>query len=333
MNGYEDRIQMAYYPVDGATLVVKNGATDLSSHVTVEEHTGVVIFDSAPGTNSVITVAGTYYRYFTDAEICNYINIAFLEHAGTATTAYGSKVTMTNLPQVEEYPVVLLATSLALFTLANDAAYDINIFSPDGVTIPRSERYSQLMEMVQARKEQYRELCNLLGVGLHRIEVATLRRISQRTNRYVPIYLPQELDNSGRPQRAHIPIATYMDQTKSVVQTHDIELYRGDSYSFTIDFPFSLVGYDLLAEIRAYSGSPILLDTWTITVTNAANGTATLSLIPTQTSKLPSRSVWDLQITSQSDPDYEHTYIRGTIIVEDQVSNRNNDFYAPSWQG
>jgi hypothetical protein len=300
--------------------------------------------------------------------------------------------------------------------------------------------------MIQYRKEQYRELCTLLGVGLHRIEVVTVRKISQRTNRYVPIYRPQELDDHGYPQRVHIPLPTYMDQTTSSVQTYDINLYRGDSFEVTIDFPFSLTDYSLLSQIRSYSGANIVLATFNVNITDVANGKAKLSLTSDQTSDLPSRGRWDIQMTKKAirtlnatpatavkpgykgtvaktgfvtyttasahgfttgsqvtitnvavgtganktvnngyngtfiatvfdatsfyvensttttptdtdgytitdpdtgvtlstvdaatvyyiDPTYEQTYLKGAVIVDEQITNQNNDPYAPGWQG
>ena len=307
------------YPVDSAQMTVKSGSTDISSTSTIEEHTGLLTLAAAPALNTIITVAGTYYRYFTDAEIQNYVNIAFVQHAGTAANAYGSKISLSNLPMVEEYPIVLLASTMALFTLATDAAYDIDIQAPDGVSIPRSERYRQLMDMIQLRKEQYRELCNLLGVGLHRIEVVTVRKISQRTNRYVPIYRAQELDDHGYPQRVHIPLPTYMDQTTSSVQTYDINLYRGDSFEVTIDFPFSLTDYSLLSQIRSYSGANIVLATFNINITDVANGKAKLSLTSDQTSDLPSRGRWDIQMTKKAIRPLTTTAVSPNTVAETAV--------------
>jgi len=291
---------LSYYPVNGTGLVVKVGTTDVSSTSTIEEHTGKLTLSVAPANNATITVAGTYYRYFTDAEIQNYVNIAFAQHANTQTNAYGSRTTIANLPAVEEYPVVVLACSLALFTLATDSSYDIDIQAPDGVSIPRSERYRQLMEMVQVRKEQYRELCVLLNVGLHRIEVASLRRVSNRTNRYVPLYKPQELDDGSRPQRVRVPLPNYMDQTPDTIPAYDIYLYRGDSFEVDLDFPFNLSDYSFLSQIRAYSGAQLVLATFTVTVTDVQNGTVTLALSSDQTTELPSRARWDIQVVKQS---------------------------------
>ena len=105
-------------------------------------------------------------------------------------------MTLTKLAAVEQYPIAILAVIEALWALATDASFDINIFAPDGVTIPRSERYHQLVNMINQRQEQYRTLCSALNIGLWRLEIGTLRRVSRHTNKLVPIYMPQEIDDS-----------------------------------------------------------------------------------------------------------------------------------------
>ena len=204
-DGTTKRFQLPYAPVNGISLRVAVDGVDVSSITSVEEVNGLFEIQSIPANNAVISVSGVAYKYFTDTEIQYYISQAFYEHAHTSTDSNGSLNTLATMPFVEEYPLVILATSMALYTLATDAAFDIDIISPDGVSIPRSERYRQLMEMVQSRKEQYKELCSMLGIGMYRIEVQTLRRISRRTNRYVPVYRPQEVDDGSiQIGRAHV---------------------------------------------------------------------------------------------------------------------------------
>lgn len=333
LDGTSARIELRHAPLQGSTLTVTLDGDDVSDASTIEEHTGVLTLPALPDPGSVLTVAGLHYRYFTDSEIESYISTAFTEHSSTSTTTYGSRYTYTNLPAAEEYPIVLLAASNALFTLATDAAFDIDILAPDGVTIPRSQRYRQLTEMMMARKDQYKELCTMLGVGMYRIEVTSLRRVTQRTNRYAPLYKPQEVDDPSRPQRVRIPAATYGSQDVSKVENYDIFLYQGDSHAFTVDFPFDLTGYQLLAQIRAYPGSEMALARFDIAVVNLVAGTVELSLTSGVTKQLPEKAVWDLQLTTDSDPDYQHTYIKGTIVTERQVSQLQSDPYAPGWRG
>jgi hypothetical protein len=124
-----------------------------------------------------------------------------------------------------------------------------------------------------------------------------------------------------------------MDQTVSNIINYDIMMYQEDSYVFTVDFPYSLTGYNLLAQIRAYAGADLVLATFNINVIDAANGKATLSLTSDQTRSLPQRSIWDLQVTSTTDPTWQHTYIKGTVIVERQVTTTNREPYASGWMG
>lgn len=320
-DGYNTRFNLSEAPVDGVNLIIKVNGTNVSSTTTVEESTGLFILATAPADNAEITVTGTAYRYFTNDEINYYVNTALAEHTRNATDPNGATINLSNLATIDEYPVVILACSLALYTLATDAAFDIDIISPDGVSIPRSERYRQLMEMVQTKKEHYRELCNLLGTGLYRIEVFNLRRISRLTNKYVPMYRAQEIDDRSMPQRVILPIPTYGDVTPAgPVPTADLTMYEGDSYEVTLDFPFNLTGYTFKAEIRPQAGDPVLLATFAIEIEPTDNTKLNLSLTRAQTDLLPRRSYWDLQAMSPTDTDYEITYLRGSVYLTKQVT-------------
>jgi hypothetical protein len=208
-DGSTNRFTIQYAPIDAAELKVFADGVDVSELSSVEEQTGTLVMDTLPADGTLIIASGTYFRYFTSEELEYFVKAALEQHAGTKTDTTGRKITLTNLPTIEDYPVALYASTLALYTLATDASFDINIFAPDGITIPRSERYRQLMEMIESRREQYRELCVQLGIGLYSIEVFSFRRISKMTNRYVPVYKPQEVDDKSRAQRVDIPLPTY----------------------------------------------------------------------------------------------------------------------------
>ena len=149
----------------------------------------------------------------------------------------------------------------------------------------------------------------------------------------MPVYKPQELDDSTFPQRLHVPIPTYMDQKTSNVLEFDLLLYQEDSYSFTVDFPYSLADYNLLAQIRAYAGADLVLATLNINILDEAAGKAELSLTSQQVAELPMRAVWDMQITSKTDPTFQKTYIKGAVITERQVTTTNREPYASGWMG
>jgi hypothetical protein len=331
-DGVTFRFQLSKAPVQGHSLSVSVNNVDKSAFVTIEEGTGMLSFAAGqiPANAATIKVYGQAYKYFTDSEISYYINTAFFEHAAHTTDTHGARVPqIALLPVIDEYPLVILASSMALYTLATDAAFDINIMSPDGVSIPRSQRYQQLSNMVQARQDQYKELCKMLGVGLYRIEVATLRRISRMTNRYIPVYRPQEIDDRSLPDRVTLPMPDYGDITPPMsVLTRDISMYSGDDFSMTYQFGFDLTTFTPKGQIRLWpSGDyaqvgPVLLADFTITKysvnSNSVLDGLRITLPSATTTNLPKTAYYDIQMTS-SDGKIK-TYVTGKVFTEKQVT-------------
>lgn len=331
-DGVTYRYQLSTAPVQGYSLQVTVNGVNKSNFVTVEEGVGMLDFGTAniPPNNSVIKVVGQSYRYFTDSEISYYIHTGFLEHARGATDTSGARINQIDLlPPIEEYPVVLLASTLALYTLATDSAFDIDIISPDGVSIPRSERFRQLNEMLEIRRNQYKELCAMLGIGLYRIEVMTLRRISRLTNRLIPVYRPQEVDDHSLPQRVRLNIPNYGDTTpQGTAMIRDLTAYAGDSFTAEFQFQFDISGYTPKAQVRLFSqGSyaqvgPAVLAEFTFVKFAYTNSgvidSIRLSLPGTVTDDFPPTAYYDLQLTA---PDQTvRTYLTGKIFTEREVT-------------
>jgi len=323
-DGTTNRFLIPYSPLDGANLVINQEGDDVSTTVEVEEATGYIVFDTMPAEGDVVVVAGNYYKYFTTTEICQYIDDAFLQHSAFHTDSYGRTMTIANLPAVEEYPVIIYASTLAMYTLATDASFDIDIQAPDGVMIPRSERYRQLMQMIDVRKNQYKELCSQLSIGLYKIDVFSLRRISKTTNEYVPIFEPQEIDNKSSKTRVRLPIPTYgnVKPTPTTV-VQDLNIYEGDDYEFSIRLDFEVDNLTPLAEIRSLPGAAVVFAEFTVTKPNITEDgdnqrTLVLSLTGEQTRLLPGKSYYDVQLTDSEG--VTHTYVSGMIFVTKEVS-------------
>jgi hypothetical protein len=318
--GGTNRYLIPYSPVDGLTLVVTVDGSDVSNACEVEETTGYITFDSTPLEGDSIIVAGNYFRYFTNSEICEYVDTAFGQHVANHSDGYGRGYTINTLPGIEEYPVIIYGSTLALYTLATDASFDIDITAPDGVMIPRSERYRQLMQMIDVRKNQYKEICSQLGIGLYKIDVFSLRRISKTTDRYVPIYLPMEVDDRSMPRRAIIPIPSYGSAiSPSDVPTYDLTMYEGDSFETTLDFPFDITDYTFTSQIRVNYGDPSIAATFVTEQVDTDK--LKITLTPDQTISLPERAYWDIQGTLDGDPTYQQTYLRGAVFCTRQVTN------------
>lgn len=294
---------------------------------TVEENTGMIHFQTAPANNATINISGTHYRYFSNKDIIAFINTAVGQHTFNRTDSYGRQMTMALLPAVEEYPVAILATCEALWALATDAAFDIDISAPDGVTIPRHQRFSQLSTMIANRRQQYSELCAALNIGLWRVEMGTLRRVSRTTNKLVPIYVPQEIDDARKPERVYLQ-NDLMGRTPvpSSASSYDIILTQGDSWSATFDFPNTmeaLEDFTITAQIRNYPQSPTLIGSFYVAIASSAARTISLSLTPEQTKNFPLKSFWDLQFSKyQSGVKYfEQTYVQGLVFTNPRVTD------------
>jgi len=313
-----------YKPLDTTTLMVKDNSTVLTNPTTytVEPIFGAIHTVTAPVAGHVLTVTGNVYRYFTDDQLTYYVTTALLQHTNNRTDSFNRAITVDTLPEIEAYPVVLLATVEALWALATDAAFDINIQAPDGVTIPRSQRFSQLSAIIESRKEQYRTLCSALNIGVWRIEIGSLRRVSRTTNKLVPLYVPQEIDDSTSPERVYMQNdLNGRTVIASNVPIYDIVMMQGDDYSVILDFPDSLDFTTLTfkAQIRTYPGSPTLWATFTIDIYDAGLKKLKLSLPGTTTANLPVRSFWDIQATSSVDSSVT-TYLRGQVFTSRQVT-------------
>jgi hypothetical protein len=323
-DGTTNRFLVPYSPLDGVNLAINQDGDDVSADVEVEEATGHIVFDTTPAAGDVVIVAGNYFKYFTETEVSQYISDAFAQHTTFHTDSYGRTISMATLPTVEEYPVIIHASTLALYTLATDASFDIDIQAPDGVMIPRSERYRQLMQMIEVRKNQYKELCSQLSIGLYKIDVFSLRRISKTTNEYVPMFEPQEIDNKSPKTRVRLPIPTYgnVKPTPTTV-VQDLNVYEGDAYEFLIRLDFEVDNLTPLAQIRVLPGASYVLTEFTVTKPDIVEDgdnkrTLVLSLTGEQTRILPGRSYYDVQLTDAED--VTHTYVSGIIFKTLEVS-------------
>ncbi|MFE9834030.1 hypothetical protein ACFYP4_02605 [Streptomyces sp. NPDC005551] len=165
----------------------------------------------ADGTELIVEGAGG--GMFADADLEQLLTEAFLQHTNgrTTRTRYRDEhgfirfrdeaVTLDTLPPVEGLPVALLVVINALWVLSTDAAGDVDVDTPDGTHVNRQQRYEQLIHQLGLVQDRYDDLCRQLGVGLSRIEMFDLRRVSRTTGRLVPIFKAQEYDDHSLPTR------------------------------------------------------------------------------------------------------------------------------------
>ena len=321
-DGSKTRFETGYFPLASALLTVTVDGTPLtSSDFTVEERTGLVILDTAPDADAVVIFNGTRYRYFGSTDITSFVSAAVAQHVYHRTDAFGRQMTLENLPFVEEYPLAILGCLMALNALVTDASFDIDIMAPDGVNIPRSERYRQLMDLIATKQQQYRELCAALNIGLYRIEVFNLRRVSRTTGKLVPVYIDQEIDDYSAKQRVYIPTNTLgSDPVPSSSTTLDLTFTQGDIFSQEVVLGVDITGRTPKAQIRIYPESLQAWAEFAVEVTDEVTGTITISLTSTQTRRLPLKTFWDLQTTDDIDDTDIQTHLKGMVFCQRDVT-------------
>ena len=156
---------------------------------------GVISFATAPTpTGTTLGVQGITYDYFDDDEVAQAVTDAFNLHVQDQSPlpVINPVLGQPSISSSEEYLVAILAAVELLWFRATDSSQKISINTPEGVSIPRSERFQQITAQIQALQEEYKTIAGALGVGLWRIQVLWQRRVSYTTNRFVPIFQEQE---------------------------------------------------------------------------------------------------------------------------------------------
>ncbi|WP_274916892.1 hypothetical protein [Streptomyces sp. WZ-12] len=198
--------------ISGSTILDLKAEQDYA----LDQRQGRIIFLGSTGAlplGTTVIVEGRAQGMFTDEDLTQHIRDAQLWHCGNRviTTRYRSKegfiryadepLTLDNLPEIEELPLATLAAVNALWQIATSTAPEPDVQTAEGTHISRGQVYEQTMDQITALTNRYKELCEQLNVGMYRIEVSTLRRVSPTTNRFIPIFTPREFDDAAYPTR------------------------------------------------------------------------------------------------------------------------------------
>ena len=198
-------VSAAYLPGPPLVTLTSVAANPVAGQYTVDGGPGVITLGTPLANGAVLVVDGMAYVGLRPTHMDSYIDIAFQMHARGRLPV----PTYDTLPPHEEYLVALLAVVEMLWALGTEAAQEIDVLTPEGVNIPRSQRFAQIMALIDRIMAHYKELAAAFNVGPYAIRVLTLRRVSRTTNRLVPIYIPQEFDDrTFPPVRVFPPLDT-----------------------------------------------------------------------------------------------------------------------------
>lgn len=234
-DGQTNQYQLAVSVVEPTAFLVEwfhnNVPTVLNSptdYVLDPVNSLVTLTNPIPAGDTIF-MSGQAYSLYSDTDLTVKINDALALHTAGRTVQSRYRdingfirytdipITLINLPPVEEQLVAMLATIECFWELASDAATDIDITSAEGTFLPRTQRYRNLVDEINRLKGVYDDTANQLGVGMDRIEMFTLRRVSRTTGRLVPVYKDREFDDyTPYPQRQLPPIDHRNDDTSGI---------------------------------------------------------------------------------------------------------------------
>jgi len=300
----------------------------------VDERAGRIFFDNPPAAGTELVIEGESRVLFSDAEIQAFVESAFLKHTHNRVPA----VNYSSLPPVEDHLVAILAKIEALWVLLTSSAYDINIHAPEGMFIPRAQRFQQLQALIAMIEAQYKELSLALGVGLYRIEMFDLRRVSRLTGKLVPVYLPQEFDDTRPPQRVYPGVDSMGSPIAAAPAEHlDLEVFQGQAFEETIvlldenEDPVDLGTFALESAKATLFRTPYMvhayrevLPDFEITV-DSVESEVTVTLSAEDTSKLESSGSYVWQLTLHDEVEGVLLLFSGSVKVAQAYPVKNTN--------
>lgn len=169
---------------------------------TLDPRNGVIKVHEPSSCSEGLYIVGYHMNWFLDEDLEFYAETVFNEHMYHRVDA-GQ---LSDLP-VEEKQLMGMGTVVyAYWALLTEFSTEIDVSTPEGMMIPASQRFQQVQSMFQYWKAKYDEYAAALDVGILKIEIKDLRRVSRLTNRYVPMFKGREIDDPRPPVRIYPPI-------------------------------------------------------------------------------------------------------------------------------
>jgi hypothetical protein len=177
-------------------VYTSNVANELAaSAFFLDSRNGIVRLTSTPAENSRLMVEGYYYEWVSPDDMSYYARHAIEEHV------YNLSVSLENMSEIVINTIGLATVVKSLWALLGEYSRDIDVMTSESVHIPGSQRYRMVQSLLEYWQKEYEEHAKALNIGVNRIEVMTLSRVSRTTNRYVPIYVSRELGDYGPTKR------------------------------------------------------------------------------------------------------------------------------------
>ena len=188
-----DSLWVASYTNSAPVTITSD--TSASSYYSLDARNGILRFNQTPPSGSNILVEGYYYEWVLPSDLEFYANHAIEQHV------YNLDLPLENMSGIVIDTIGMSCVVEALWGLLTEYSRDIDVTTSESVHIPASQRFRMVQSLLDYWSKAYEKQAKALNIGLERIEIMNLRRVSRSTNRYVPIYKSKELGEYGPIER------------------------------------------------------------------------------------------------------------------------------------
>lgn len=171
-----------------------------SSGYSLDERNGVIRLNNPPPQGSVVLMEGYYYEWLLPSDLRFYAQIAIEKHLPALD------VPLEALSDVAVNAVAIATICESLWALMTEFARDIDVMTSESIHIPASQRFRMVQALLGQWEVEYQRHATALNIGIDRLEVFSLRRVSRTTNRLVPLYKSKEIGDFGPIERLWPPI-------------------------------------------------------------------------------------------------------------------------------
>lgn len=188
-----DSLWVASYTNTAPVEITSN--TSASSYYSLDARNGILRFNQTPTAGANILVEGYYYEWVLPSDLEFYATHAIEQHV------YNLDLPLEKMSGIVIDTIGMSCVVEALWGLLTEYSRDIDITTSESVHIPASQRFRMVQSLLDYWSKAYEKQAKALNIGLERIEIMNLRRVSRSTNRYVPIYKSKELGEYGPIER------------------------------------------------------------------------------------------------------------------------------------
>jgi hypothetical protein len=168
----------------------------------LDQRNGILKLHNPDAYLSGIHTIGYHYTWFTDDDLNYYASVSLAEMGYDR----GDSLTYDTYPSEEKHLAAVGTVTWALWSLVTEFSTDIDVSTPEGMSIPAHQRFQQVLQMFQFWKAQYDHMAAALNAGLFKTSGYEFRRVSYLTNRLVPLFRNIEVDDPLPPVRVFPPI-------------------------------------------------------------------------------------------------------------------------------